>query len=129
MMGKAEEIVFKDESYKVIGCCFEVYNQLGFGLREKNYQKALEAVLQNNNMTFDSQLYVPIKIGEKLVGKYYLDFIIDNKIALELKVGDHFLTKDIKQLYSYLKVKDLKLGIIVNFTSKGIKYKRILNLR
>jgi len=127
-MGEEEKIIYKEESYQIIGCCFEVYNTLGHGLREKNYQKALEVILKENGMKFESQLYVPIKIKEKTIGRYFLDFLINDVIALELKVGNHFLTKDIKQLYSYLKAKKLKLGIIVNFTSDGIKYKRILNL-
>ena len=123
------KIIYKEKSYEIVGCCFEVYNKLGYGLREKNYQKALESLLQDERISFKSQLYVPIKINEKIIGKFYLDFLIDNKIALELKVGNHFLTKDIQQLFSYLKASNLKLGIIVNFTAVGIKYKRIVNIK
>jgi GxxExxY protein len=122
------EIIFKEECYKIMGCCFEVFNQFGYGLREKNYQKALEEVLYKQKIPFESQLYVPLKIDEKVIGKYYLDLLINDKIAVELKVGDHFLKRDIDQLYSYLKSKDLRLGILINFTSSGVKYKRILNL-
>ena len=112
-----------------MGCCYEIYNSLGFGLREKNYQKALEEILAREKIEFQSQLHVPIKIEEKKIGLYYLDLLIDNKIAVELKVGDHFLTKDVSQLFSYLKSKDLKLGLLVNFTSNGVKYKRIVNIK
>lgn len=123
------EIIFKDECYKIMGCCFEVFNKFGYGLREKNYQKALEEVLTNQKISFASQLYVPLKINDKVIGKYYLDLLIDDKIAVELKVGDHFLKKDIEQLYSYLKSKSLKLGLLINFTSSGVKHKRILNIK
>ena len=128
-MDNEGKIIYKEESYQIMGCCFEVYNLLMYGLREKNYQKALETVFEEQKVPFQSQLYVPIKLKEKIIGKYYLDFLINDMIALEIKVGDHFLTKDIQQLFSYLKAKNLKLGIIVNFTSKGIKYKRILNIQ
>lgn len=122
------DLIYKEECYQIIGYCYEVYNSLGYGLREKNYQKALEEILTREKVEFQSQLHVPIKLEEKKIGKYYLDLLIDDKIAVELKVGDHFLTKDIDQLFSYLKSKDLKLGLLVNFTSNGVKYKRIVNL-
>lgn len=64
--------------------------------------------------------------GEK-IGKYYIDFDIDNKIVLEFKVGSYFHLKDYKQIASYLKVNDLQLGILILFSEEGVKYKRILN--
>jgi len=124
-----DKIIYKDESYDIIGYCFEVFNQLGPGLREKNYQKALEELFKEKNFDFKSQLYVPIKINDKIIGKYFLDFIVDDKIALEIKSGNNFFKRDIDQLFSYLKSVDLKLGILVNFTSDGVKSKRILNIR
>lgn len=122
------EVAYKEESYKIIGCCFEVFNTFGYGLRERNYQKALEKVLLDKGIKFKSQLYVPLRINGKVIGKYFLDLLIDDKIAVELKVGDHFLRTDIEQLISYLKSQKLKLGLLINFTSHGVKYKRILNL-
>lgn len=123
-----DSIIYKKECFEIIGCCFEVYNKFGYGLREKNYQCALEEVLSSKNIEFESQVYVPLKINDKLIGKYYLDLLIDKKIAIELKTGDHFLRRDIEQLFSYLKSESLQLGLLVNFTSKGVNYKRILNL-
>jgi len=123
-----DKVLYKDESYEIIGCCFEIFNQLGPGLREINYQKALEETFRLKGLDFKSQLYVPLKISEKVVGKYFLDFLVGDKIALELKSGDHFFRRDIEQLFSYLKSVNLKLGIIVNFTSHGVKFKRILNI-
>lgn len=123
------DIVFKDESYKIIGYCFEVFNQIGYGHKEVTYQKALEVILKNKGVTFDSQSYAPLKIDNSIIGKYFLDLLIENKIAVELKVGDHFFKRDINQLFSYLKSKNLKLGLMVNFTSNGVKYRRVLNIR
>lgn len=122
------ELIFKDECYKIIGCCYKVFDQLGPGLREINYQKALEKIFADEKINFKSQLYVPLKVNDKTIGKYYLDFLIDDKIAIELKVGELFRRKDIEQLVNYLKSKKLKLGIIINFTSTGTSFKRILNL-
>ena len=61
------------------------------------------------------------------MGIYYFDFLIDNKIILELKVRNYFSNKDISQLYSYLKAKDIKLGLIAHFTRSGVKFKRVVN--
>lgn len=124
-----DKIIYKDESYDLVGCCFEVFNKIGPGLREKNYQKAIEELFKEKNVDFKSQLYVPIKINDKIIGKYFLDFIIDDKIALEIKCGNNFFRRDIDQLHSYLKSAKLKLGILINFTSSGVKSKRILNIR
>lgn len=122
------DLLFKKLSYEIMGCCFAAYNQLGYGLRESNYQSAIEKLLGDKKIKFQRQLYVPLKINEQVVGKYYLDILVEDKVAIELKVGDHFFRKDIEQLYSYLKSKKLKLGILVNFTKTGIKSKRILNV-
>ena len=54
---------------------------------------------------------------------------MEDKIVLELKTGDRFSRQDIEQIYSYLKINNLKLGLLVNFTSRGIKFKRILNIK
>ena len=68
-------------------------------------------------------------MSRKRVKKGYAYFIIDEKIILEIKKGDSFRKNNIDQLYSYLKMTGLKLGILANFTSKGLLYKRIVNIR
>ncbi|MFH1910312.1 MAG: GxxExxY protein [bacterium] len=128
MRKKVENLIYKDECYQIIGYCYKVYNSLGSGLKEKNYQKALEQLLGENRIAFRSQFYVPLKLNGTVVGKYFLDFLVDDKIAIELKTGGHILKQDIDQLYAYLKACNLKLGLLINFTSDGVKYKRIVNL-
>jgi GxxExxY protein len=123
------ELIFKEESYQIMGCCFEVFNNLGPGLRESSYQKALEKVFETKDIRFKSQQYVPNKIDQKVVGRNYLDFLINDKIAIEIKAGDHFFRKDIDQLYSYLKSSNLQLGLLINFTKDGVLSKRILNIK
>ncbi|OGD62072.1 hypothetical protein A2215_00485 [Candidatus Berkelbacteria bacterium RIFOXYA2_FULL_43_10] len=123
------DLIYEKESYAIIGCCFEVYNKLCPGLKEKNYQVALEKVFQKKNIPFKSQLYVPLKIDNEIIGKYYLDFLVYDIIALEIKTGKHFHRKDIEQIYAYLKSKRLKLGLLINFTNSGVQHKRIVNLK
>ena len=105
------KVIYKEESYRIVGCCFEIFNILGAGHREKTYQKALEEIFQLKKIDFKNQVYIPIKISEKIIDKHFLDFVIYDKIALEIKTGDHFHKRDIIQLHSYLKSGNLKLGI------------------
>ena len=69
-----------------------------------------------------------IKFREEIIGRYYMDFIIENKVVLEIKKGNHFVKSNIKQVQSYLQATNRKLGILANFTNNGIKYIRILNV-
>ena len=73
---------------------------------------------------------VPIKMyyRNKFIGIYYLDFLIENKIILEIKSKSFFSKKDIDQIYSYLKAGNMKLGILAHFTRSEVLFKRILNL-
>ena len=69
-----------------------------------------------------------VKLGKKDLGEYIFDFLYEDKIVIELKQGEIFSKNNINQIYAYLKAKKLKLGLLINFTKKGIKFKRIVNL-
>ena len=125
---RKKDLLYPDLSYKIVGALFNVYNNIGSGHREKFYQRAIAIELKSIDIPYIEQLYVAIKFKDKIVGKYYLDFLIDNKIVLEIKKGEVFLRKNIEQIFSYLKAKRLKLGILANFTKSGLKFKRIVNI-
>ena len=125
---KRDDLVYPELSYKITGILFEVFNELGPGLQEKSYQKAIALLLNENNLKFKEQVYVPLKFKGEKVGCLYLDFLIEDKIILEIKKGDFFRKTNIKQIYEYLVATDLSLGIIANFTSGGVRTKRILNI-
>lgn len=122
-----DKVIYKRESYEIVGCCFEVYNQIGSGHREKTYHNALEKIFSLKNMGFVSQYYVPIKINNEVIDKHFFDFLVEGKIALEIKTGNHFHKRDLEQLHSYLKSGKIKLGILVNFSSNGVHFRRVLN--
>ena len=122
------ELIYKELSYEIIGVLYEVFNELGYGYQEKYYQKATAIKLTKRKLSYKEQVYVPIKFQEKHIGKYFLDFPIENKVVLEIKKNDKFFKSDIVQLFAYLKTTNLKLGLIANFTKSGVKIKRIVNL-
>lgn len=125
---KKEDLVYYDECYKIVGLILAVHNELGYGYDEKTYQKALAESLRINGYHFIEQLYAPVMFGDKVVGRNYFDFLIENIIVVEIKKGDHFSTAHINQLYRYLVSKNLKLGILAYFAPRGVHYKRVVNL-
>jgi len=125
---KRKDLIYPELCYQVLGVLFEVWTELGFGYKETTYQKATAKEFRNLGLQFKEQLPVKICYKKETVGIYYFDFLIENKVILEIKVRNYFSHKDINQLYSYLKVKKLKLGIIAHFTRTGVKFKRVVNL-
>ncbi|MDD4333393.1 MAG: GxxExxY protein [Patescibacteria group bacterium] len=124
-----KDIIYPELSYKIIGILFEVYNELGFGYQEKYYQKAIEAAFTKLGVKYKSQCSYLIRFNGKLVGRYFMDFVIEDKIVLEIKIGDYYAHRNFNQVKGYLHATNYKLGILANFTSSGLKYKRVLNIK
>ncbi|MFA4846058.1 MAG: GxxExxY protein [Patescibacteria group bacterium] len=120
--------VYEEVSYRIIGCLYDVYNQLGSGLKEQVYQKAVGLKLSNDGFSFKEQVYVPIMYNGLRVGYRYLDLLVDGKIILELKSGSLFSRQNMDQTNEYLKLTGLQLAILANFSSNGVKIKRLVNL-
>jgi GxxExxY protein len=119
---KRQDLIYPELSYQIIGILFEVYNQLGSGYHEKYYQKAVALQLKENKVSFKEQVYTPLIFKEEIIGKNFLDFLIEDKIILEIKKGDRFSKKHIEQILNYLKTTNLKLGILANFGLKDLKF-------
>jgi GxxExxY protein len=111
-MQNNSEVIYPELSYKIVGILFEVYNQLGPGHREKVYENAIMNELKRGNLKCKQQVYHQVIFKEKLIGKYFFDILIEDKIVVEIKQGNKFSKNNIDQIFSYLKAKNLKLGII-----------------
>lgn len=127
MIRNKEKIIYPELSYKIVGCLFGVYNIIGSNHREKFYQNALSHEFRSKGIQFKEQLPIELKYKGFKIGKDYLDFLIEDKIVLELKSGSFFSKKHLEQILEYLKVSGLKLGIIVNFGREGVRFHRVLN--
>src|SRR3989344_8312606 len=121
------DLVYPELSYQIVGILFEIFNKMGYGYQEKYYQKAISEKLREAGLPFREQVFIEIKLGDSKIGRYFLDFLIDDKVVLEIKKLDKFLKTNIDQTYAYLKSTNLKLGILANFTKNGIQFKRIVN--
>jgi GxxExxY protein len=116
-----------DHTKEIIGAIFRVYNTLGYGYREKEYQKALAEELAKLGLRFQRELYSFLKYGEKIIAKFYVDFLVENCVVVELKIADDVYRKHFQQLLAYLKNHNLKVGLLAVFTANRVIIKRIVN--
>lgn len=122
------EIVFKDESYLIVGACMEVHRKLGSGFLESVYAEAFEKEFKNKNIPYKREEKLRIYYDEFPLKKYFkADFVCYNTIIVELKANVSITKTDEKQSLNYLKATKFKLGILVNFGAPSLFYKRIVN--
>jgi len=120
-------LLYNEDSYKIIGLCMAVHKELGKGFNEIVYGDALEIEFKNNNVTYSRETTFNINYkGNLLPHKYKADFIIDNKIVLEIKAISSLTDSHIKQTLNYLAASKLKLGLLINFGEDSLKYKRVI---
>ncbi len=122
------EYIYRDESYKIIGACMEVHKQLGCGFLEPVYQKALaeEFKIQGIPYIREKRFKVFYK-GINLEKEYVADFVCYDKIILELKALSDIESTHQAQIINYLKLANMKLGIIINFGETSLQQERIPN--
>ncbi len=125
---KRTDLVYPELSYEIVGCAYEVWDEIGPGHLEKIYQRSIGIVFRNKNIKFQEQVYYSLKFRNEIVGKGFLDFLVDEKIIVELKKDGNFSKTHIEQVLNYLKLSNLKLAILINFTKEGVKFKRIINI-
>jgi GxxExxY protein len=121
------ELVFKDESYKIIGACFEVHKALGHGFKEIVYKDALELEFQRCRIPSIREQAFNIFYKEQKLKHYFIaDFVIYEKIVLEIKIGSYIGDPYIKQTINYLKACGLKLGIVINFGTPSMEFQLVV---
>lgn len=121
------KLIYPELSYKIVGTLFKVHNELGNKYQEKYYQRAIEVELKNQNIKYSKEIPVDLEYAKEKIGKYFLDFLIDDKIILEIKAIPRLRPRDFKQVLAYLKSMNLKLGVIANFRPEKLTFHRILN--
>ncbi len=121
------DIIFKQESYNIIGAAMEVHKELGAGFVEGIYQEALEMEFARQNIPYlrEHNLNVFYK-GQKLSKHYFADFVCYNQIIVELKALNDFSKNHHAQVINYLKASEMKLGLLINFGSSSLQYKRFV---
>lgn len=122
------ELLHKDLSYELQGIFMDVRKNFGPGHKEIVYQNAIQEELQENKINFEREKNIKIyspKTG-KVMGNYRVDFLINDKIIIELKAVDLIPKNFIDQIYSYLRNSKYELGYFINFKSPNLYMKRII---
>lgn len=121
------DIVLKEESYAIIGVCMEVHNNLGAGFLEIVYKDALEYEFRRAGIPFERERMYDVHYkGIILPHKFYADFVVYDKIILEVKGVNRICDEFIAQAINYLKASQNPLALIVNFGEPKLNYKRIV---
>jgi len=121
------DILFKEESYKIIGACFEVHSILGHGFKEAVYKDALELELMKLNIPFIREKPYTITYKEQKLKHFFIaDFVVYDTIILEIKTGNYIGEPYLKQTLNYLKASGLRLGIVINFGAPSLAYQRVI---
>jgi GxxExxY protein len=124
------KILFKEESYKIIGACMKVHRELGSGFLEAVYQEALKNGFANSEIPFESQVKLNVFYEGQQLKKYYIaDFICYDKIILEIKSVSQVPVAFYAQVKNYLAATKMDLGMLINFGQPSLVYKRILNTK
>lgn len=124
---KQTKLLFPELSYQIVGVLIDVHQGLGGGYQEKYYQRAVEKLFQKHQIKYDKELKADLSFEGENIGKFFLDFLIEDKIVLELKAVPRLLPIHFRQIRSYLKAKKLELGILANFRGERLVFKRVLN--
>ncbi|MDD5290014.1 MAG: GxxExxY protein [Patescibacteria group bacterium] len=114
---KVENFLYEELTYKIRGCAFVVYRELGNGHKEKVYQGALAEELKNKNIEFKKEFRIEVFYKNKKVGTYVPDMVIEDEIVLEIKAKPNLHRGDIQQFWQYLKGTKYRLGLLINFGS------------
>ena len=117
---------FEELTYSIIGICMKVHSGLGPGFPEEYYQKALEYEFESQGVAFEPQKPVQVFYKEVQVGLNYLDFVIDEKIILEIKSAKRLDDVHQFQVMKYFASTDYRIALLVNFGSISLEHKRIL---
>lgn len=122
------EVIYPQESYNIIGACFEVYNEMGCGFLEAVYQECLEQEFHLRHIGFQPQVELELRYkGHLLRQKYVPDFVCFGKIVLEIKAVQKLAAEHQAQVHNYLKATGKKLGLLVNFGCyPKLQYQRIV---
>jgi GxxExxY protein len=122
------ELIYKEESYRIMGACFEVYKEMGCGYLEAVYQECLEIELASQGIIFRAQVELALQYkGRTLKQVYIPDFVCFEIIVLEIKAVKELAPENRAQVHNYLHATGYKLGLLVNFGHyPKVEYERIV---
>jgi GxxExxY protein len=111
-------LLHEDITEKILKCYYEVYNSLGYGFLEKVYENALMIEIAASGLICLQQVPIPVYYKEKIVGSYFADLLVADKVMIELKAAESICEEHEMQLLNYLKATNIEVGLLLNFGRK-----------
>jgi len=118
--------VESDLTYKVVGCAMTVLNELGHGLREKTYERALCIELRHQGLFVDTQKAYPVFYRGDHIDDYIPDIEIEGRLIVEVKTTESIVDEHIGQVLNYLRISRVEAGVIVNFKHPKLQWKKVV---
>ena len=122
-----EQYKYSDLTSKIIGCAMTVHSAIGNGFQEVIYQRALEIEMRDNGIEFSREHEMPVYYKNQQIGTRRVDFLVENIIAVELKAIIQLEDVHLAQAINYIEAYDLEIGLLINFGSKSLQFKRLTN--
>lgn len=117
-MSSDNNYIYSDLTETIIGCAYDVYNQLGHGFLEKVYENAMMIALVEKGLAACQQAPASVHFRDKVVGEYFADIIVGNEVIVELKAVSELSKVHEVQLVNYLRATGIKVGLLINFGEK-----------
>ncbi|MEJ5360736.1 MAG: GxxExxY protein [Spirochaetota bacterium] len=119
------DMKYESITEQILGCAFEVINELGSGFLESVYEKALMIVLKEKGFSVVNQYPINVYFRNKIVGEFYADLLVDNKVIVELKAVKSLLPEHKAQVINYLKGTGIEVGLLINFGNQKLEFNRL----
>lgn len=127
-MGTIKEekgLLYSELTGSILSCCFEVMKELGPGFLEKVYKNALFIAMRQKGLQIEVERPYKVVFREKIIGRYVADLVVNQTVIVELKCCESLMREHQAQLFNYLKVSSLPIGILVNFRRTKLEWKRL----
>ena len=125
MNDKEEELPYFALTGEILGCCFEVMKELGPGFQEGVYKNALLIAMREQGLQVETEQTFEVIFRGRVIGRYRADLIVEKAVVVELKCCESLIREHQAQLFNYLKVSNLSVGLLVNFRRRKLEYKRL----
>lgn len=120
-------MIYQEQTHKIIGCAMKVHSVLGNGFQEVIYQRALAIQMRKQGLGFVREMEMSIYYEGEIIGVRRVDFFVEEKIMVELKATIELNDIHLNQCRNYLEAYNLPVGLLINFGSNSLQYKRIYN--
>jgi GxxExxY protein len=124
-----EDYKYKETTGRIIGAAMQVHKTLGSGFQEVIYQRALEIEMPYHDLHFNREFEMPIYYRNTQIGTRRVDFLVEDKISVELKAIIKLEDLHLAQAINYLEAYNIEVGLLINFGSKSLEVKRLLNTK